>query len=190
MASTTVLGVFNSAADASQALADLRSSGIHLLDTALKDENNVQQQEMPTAQEARAGKAMLIVKVPEEQALDLRRILVQHGATALHENETDMLGGGLGTLMVENGFGGPVPRSAIASSDPDIEPVPNTLQVASTATYEREIAANHEVDLDESTPPKEVLEADDPDTATTRPGTTMENGARVVSYEQEAKKQP
>lgn len=252
MGATTILGVFETSADAARALEELRTNNIALIDTSLVTQDtaqhgglnapegavvgaawgglvglvalvipgigpfiaggaiaaaltgaaagavvggisgalihnaNVPEAEAKQYEHAvKSGKTLLIIKTEEANALDVRRILVRDGAESLREDETDMLGRGASEVMMYSELGGPVPKRSVPHGDVDLQPVPNTVQVASTATYEREIAANHELDLDDTTTPQAALEEVDFDSAK-QPGTTLENGARVVSYAEEA----
>lgn len=159
---------------------------------ALMHSNNLREEDARRYEgHVQAGKTLVVVKADEADAVGVRRILAHDGAHSVRENQTDMLHGGAvqvdmydeGGAKIDSPYGGVV----------DIEPVSGSTRPVALVGYEGSAISDREAALKDAnfsveTPPTpgasgESNSFDTEDRPAT--GETMENGARVVSYEEE-----
>lgn len=109
---------------------------------ALIDFSGISEQEARHyEQQVHAGKTLVAVKLDAAQALDVRRILVESGASSLRENQTDMLSGNKPVHVeshdasgqtvnqaVEYGVPNPVTVDREPFPMPAVDPTPNSPQ--------------------------------------------------------------
>lgn len=165
---------------------------------ALMHSNNLREADAKRYEgQVQAGKTLLVVKAEEGDALAVRRILAHDGANSIRENQSDILH--KGAVQVDMYDEGGVQISSPYGEITDIEPVSNTPRVETLVSYQGSAVSEREASLKDAdfaseTPPTSGASGDsasfdtEDQTAANQPsqvGQTMENGARVVSYEEE-----
>lgn len=160
---------------------------------ALIHSNNLREEDAKRYEEqVQAGKTLLVVKAEEADALEVRRILAQDGANSIRENQTDMLNGTGVQVDMYDEQGSPMPHTPAYSGTQNVEGPASLISPAtitptgSEATTRGASPELSDASADARTTSSGTGREDSFDTEDIpATGQTMENGARVVSYEEE-----
>lgn len=139
-----------------------------------------------------AGKTIVAVRADEADALAVRRILAHDGAESVRENQTDMLHRGAVNVAMYDEAGHEINAAPNDNNSVSIERTADTIGQSAMVVRGGGLVATRETTLDHQNTPADVLQnsatsgrEDSFDTEDIDDDTGFENGARVVSFEEE-----